>query len=695
MASKRGRSSRRHGAAAAPEEVQTPAADRPEVRPRERIIASVACGLASFIVYLATLCPSVGGLDSGELTVVAATRGVAHPPGYPLYTLLAHVFSLFPAGEVAWRVNVFSAACDAFAAALLCSAAARLTAAVWPAMAAGWLFSLSPLVWRYALVAEVFALNNLFVALLFYVAVRFAGTEKQDDAERFRWFAAGALVFALALGNHLTIVFFGAPLFLWAAAELDWRRAPKKRLPILLGVVIAGLLPYLALRFPGSRTPLTAWGDTSTIDGFISHVLRSEYGTFQLATADIGSSVDLTRSIYEYLAQVPRELLGIGAIAAAFGLIEARRPSRWRGLVVATVVSFALYLVIFQKLANLSLSDPFMRGIYVRFWQLPNLLLCIFAALGIEATVRRIAPRFRTAVAGAIAVTVFGGQVALNAASESQRGNDTIATYGKDLLRSLPEGALLLSVGDHNYNAIRYVQAIDGFRRDVTVVDLRLIRAPWMNEMLRSTYPELVVPGPVLSDSGASGYRLRTFIGANIARRAVFMTPASEGEPEASIEPYATRPHGLVDQIVAKDAALDIADYLASAAKIDAGLAHPDPRRFREGSAEQFVAGQYQRALFRHGVFLGQYAEQHRDDPQLREVLIGARTAFERIRDRLANVWPSVYSNLGVVNRGLIPFEEDAKKRMVEAFSTYLSQVGDEAKDAEAIRALLRSMGSE
>lgn len=62
-------------------------------------------------VYTRTLYPSIAGGDSGELVAEACHLGVAHPPGYPLYTMLVHAFTrLLPlGGSIAWRANLFSA----------------------------------------------------------------------------------------------------------------------------------------------------------------------------------------------------------------------------------------------------------------------------------------------------------------------------------------------------------------------------------------------------------------------------------------------------------------------------------------------------------------------------------------------------------------------------------------------------------
>ena len=73
----------------------------------------IVCGLAVFAfslaLYVWTLAPTVTLVDSGELIVAARTLGVAHPPGFPLYILLAHLASIVPLGSVAARVNFASA----------------------------------------------------------------------------------------------------------------------------------------------------------------------------------------------------------------------------------------------------------------------------------------------------------------------------------------------------------------------------------------------------------------------------------------------------------------------------------------------------------------------------------------------------------------------------------------------------------
>ena len=57
--------------------------------------------MVALVVYSWTLAPTVTLTDSGELIVAAYGLGVAHPPGFPLWVMLAHLASLVPVGSVA------------------------------------------------------------------------------------------------------------------------------------------------------------------------------------------------------------------------------------------------------------------------------------------------------------------------------------------------------------------------------------------------------------------------------------------------------------------------------------------------------------------------------------------------------------------------------------------------------------------
>ncbi len=60
------------------------------------ILFAVIITLIAFLIYFITLAPDLQFTDSGELAGVCVTLGVAHPSGYPLFTILGHIWSHLP-----------------------------------------------------------------------------------------------------------------------------------------------------------------------------------------------------------------------------------------------------------------------------------------------------------------------------------------------------------------------------------------------------------------------------------------------------------------------------------------------------------------------------------------------------------------------------------------------------------------------
>ena len=103
------------------------------------LVCAGAVFLVALVMYSWTLAPTVTLTDSGELIVAAYGLGVAHPPGFPLWVMLAHLASLVPVGSVAVRINLSSAIFAAFASAVLTLVVVELlvTASCSPHLAEG------------------------------------------------------------------------------------------------------------------------------------------------------------------------------------------------------------------------------------------------------------------------------------------------------------------------------------------------------------------------------------------------------------------------------------------------------------------------------------------------------------------------------------------------------------------------------
>ncbi|MGH7752048.1 MAG: protein O-mannosyl-transferase family, partial [Gemmatimonadales bacterium] len=81
--------------------------------------AAIAVFVSVLAGYVVTLAPSVTFWDAGEFIATAKILGIPHPPGTPLFVLIAHVWAdIVRIGEYAYRTNLLSAGISSGAAAL-------------------------------------------------------------------------------------------------------------------------------------------------------------------------------------------------------------------------------------------------------------------------------------------------------------------------------------------------------------------------------------------------------------------------------------------------------------------------------------------------------------------------------------------------------------------------------------------------
>lgn len=229
----------------------------------------------AFALYFFTLAPTVTLEDSGELAVAADYMGVAHPPGYPLWTLMAWFFQWVFHGVTyhgypnpAWSIGLMSAVFASLACGLLALLVSRSgadmmrgmkratallgfhveTKICWTAgVTAGLLLAFSPVLWSQAVIIEVYALNVFFMITLLLMIYRWMSRPGEDWA-----LYTIAYLFGLGLTNHHTL-FFLAPALLLAAA---FRDGPLFR----DGVALLALGFSALLFYRGAQAEATAIG---------------------------------------------------------------------------------------------------------------------------------------------------------------------------------------------------------------------------------------------------------------------------------------------------------------------------------------------------------------------------------------------------------------------------------------------------
>jgi hypothetical protein len=292
--------------------------------------------ILALAVYTKTLMPSIPGGDSGELVAEACELGTAHPPGYPLYTMVVHLLTYIPYGTMAWRANELCAILGALAAANIAQCVFMLTSNTFSmiptifentsnslrqaaSICAGLLYAFSPLVWTYSVGSEVFAMNNFFASLLIVLTIKFAS--QNTNEKRFSSALLGSFICGIGMCNQHTQILFQIPLIVFVIYTL--RNYIGIKQIVFLGVsYIIGLLPYIYLPINSIYFPKRgAWGDMSSWTGFFRHLRRADYGTFQLYSGG-GTTEGLTERLsahgWDYAER--QSLWGIGSIFSLMGL---------------------------------------------------------------------------------------------------------------------------------------------------------------------------------------------------------------------------------------------------------------------------------------------------------------------------------------------------------------------------------------
>lgn len=444
--------------------------------------------LLPLALYAVTRAPDLTFIDAGELAAVASTLGIAHPTGYPLFTILGRLVTAAPGPlEPLARLSLLSALCGAAAAALISIATRRILVASgkrqdianFGGLAAGLLLAAGRTAWRQSVIVEVYALHLLLLAALFYLALLATDATRGTEA-RGRSLALLAYVAGLAIGNHLSAALLLPALAYLIAREQDaaWL---LRSLPRLILVFLIGLSIYTYLPVRSATDPLLDWGDPETPGNLFRHATGAVYRVWFLSSLTVA-----TKQLGRFLELLPWEMTPLALIAAAAGLsVLWRRTPRLAHTTILLVVLNLLYAI------NYDIHD-------IDSYFLPTfLVVAVWAGIGVSSGAELIAHRFPTPLArcASLALTLALPFCALlwNAGSASQRGNFLVADYTRAMFDSLEPRAVILSrQWDHFCSAAIYEQLVRGKRPDVTVLEKELLRRSWYLEQLARWDPELV-----------------------------------------------------------------------------------------------------------------------------------------------------------------------------------------------------------
>ncbi|MBI4787532.1 MAG: DUF2723 domain-containing protein [Chloroflexi bacterium] len=465
--------------------------------------------MAALALYLLTISPTVLDGDSGEYQYMAYILGVPHSTGYPLYILLGKLFTFLPFGDVAYRINLFSAIFAALAVTVVYWTARRLVPRRIPALIATLIFAVTPSVWGSAVQAETYALHLFLGVLTILLMLRW---HQEGQARDFYWFA---FVCGLGLTHHVMYRFI-AP----AAALLLWFNRARLTRAMLARGVLLGLVPLLLYAYiPIRANQLIAQQDPANKalygreDAMVKGTVTAFYnnspeGFFKLVTGldniykmDVKSPLDsanrLELSATLLLQQFGWAGLGL-AMAGAWLAFRRERQAFW---------------LLFAAAAGTGLVAFYLRGTSTVFYfSMTYFVLALWIAFGLDAlmqwAVRARVPFVSLRVVTLVLLLLPLSALIANFPRLDKSNNYAPRDYAQAILReNLPPNAVVVAPWEVS-QPLRYFQFVENQRPDLLVTNVspiwpqfqkllasaRELRRPFYNVEFNPELP--TAPGP-------------------------------------------------------------------------------------------------------------------------------------------------------------------------------------------------------
>jgi hypothetical protein len=491
-------------------------------------------GLAVFCLYAVTLSPTTAFWDTSEYIATGWILGIPHPPGNPLFVVLARAWALLlePTGlSVAVRINLFSAFMSACTHALWflvihhtlrffsSDRVFRLTGAATAVLVSATAFT----VWNQSNVNEkVYTVSLLTIALLSWLAVRWQenlGKGKDDNL-----LVLMAFILALSVGNHL-MAFLAAPaigvfiLLVHPSTLGNWKLYPAGVVAVLLGVSIHLFLPLRAELEPvinqaapeceslgGALASIGTYGNAGC-ESLNAALKREQYlkppllprqapvgsqylNYLQYFDWQWGRSVDGEDSLFPpFRVLFTMIFTGLGV----WGAMEHHRRDRtsfWYLAVLFGTLSIGLVWYMNFRYGY-SIPDPqnnfdlhevrerdyFFIGSF-SVWGL-------WAGLGIVAVWQTLAERVGSLARGAPVLALAAIPLLFNWSWASRSDDYAARDWAYNLLMSVEPYGILFTNGDNDTFPLWYLQEVEGIRQDVTVIVTSYLNTDWYAKQLR------------------------------------------------------------------------------------------------------------------------------------------------------------------------------------------------------------------
>ena len=460
-----------------------------------------------FIIYLFTLAPSVVQIDSGELSAVQATLGIAHPTGYPLFTMIGYLFIKLPLPFTSiFKANLLAAIWCALGVFIFIKSAYLIftnnevkstsatkskkkkeiknddlpsdhkinSAAILSSVFGGITLAFSSTFWSQSTSVEVYSLQIFSFSLITFLILR-AYFSANGKIINWLWVAVSL---ALGFANHMTTLLIFPFITILFFQKEKFSIASIKKILLMLAVFISLLiLIYLYLPLRASANPRINWGNPINFENFFRHVSGKQYQVWLFESFESAG-----KQLKYFLSNFPSEFAYLGLIIGIIGSVAAYRD--FRKIFYPLIATF-LFAVLYTINYDIVDIDSYFLLAYMMF-----AFLIVF---GFYKIVIYISGKWNFKIAVVFALFLSLLPVAFNYSGVNQSNDYTFEDYTKAILNSTEKNSVIFTYQwDYFVSASYYFQLVENYRSDVTVIDKELLRRSWYYNQLKRNHPDVI-----------------------------------------------------------------------------------------------------------------------------------------------------------------------------------------------------------
>jgi len=300
---------------------------------------------------------------------------------------------------------------------------------------------------------------------------------------------------------------------------------------------------------------------------------------------------------------------------------------------------------------------------------------------------------------GSLAAAACAWQLAANYERSDHSESHFVEDYGRSILASMPQNALLMLSGDILVNSVRYLQQCEGLRPDVVAFFVPTMTWKWFVPQQKAFFPNVTFPGTHYHPGQPGGWSMLQFFEANHQKFPdIFVCGGWYSGDDTAEKGYDKVPHGMCERMVRKGSTVDFDKWRRESYAALPRYPLPDITKYDETTWERNVFQESFKANHTRAFYALMHGMTHANLPLVKQqhAFKVAVEGYEQvIRDHPEPRPDYYYKNLGIsYTRAAAALKSNEMNRKGgEAFARYISVAPSDDKDLDSIKAFVKSQG--